>query len=146
MRLKNKKGQSVLEYAVLIALVIGALILLSFYIKGAVQGKIRESADDIGVAFDKEHGGYHRVTELKDPEVTHSAVKILTQDRGKDEGTYIEIPEGRTWRSQTLNVGEGSEVQWTEDSAVRTVDETSTTNTAILPPLSGDQTVVDGDK
>ena len=46
--LNQKRGQSTLEYAVLIVVIIGALLTLQVYIKRGVQGRFRSAADDIG--------------------------------------------------------------------------------------------------
>ena len=46
--LKKMKGQSTLEYAVLIIIVIGALLSIQVYIKRGIQGRLRSAADDIG--------------------------------------------------------------------------------------------------
>lgn len=45
---KKTKGQSTLETAVLIMIVIGALLSIQVYIKRGVQGRLRSAADDIG--------------------------------------------------------------------------------------------------
>ena len=45
---KKKKGQSTLEYAVLIIIVIGALLSIQTYIKRGVQGRLKSASDDIG--------------------------------------------------------------------------------------------------
>jgi cytoskeletal protein RodZ len=42
------KGQSTLEYAVLIIIVIGALLSIQVYIKRGVQGRLKSATDDIG--------------------------------------------------------------------------------------------------
>ena len=42
------KGQSTLEYAVLIIIVIGALLSIQVYIKRGIQGRMRSATDDIG--------------------------------------------------------------------------------------------------
>ncbi len=47
----NKKGQSTLEYGVVIAVVVAGLLLMQNYIKKGVQGKLKESADDIGSQY-----------------------------------------------------------------------------------------------
>lgn len=47
----GKRGQSTLEYAVLIVVIIAALIAMQTYLKRGVQGKIRESSDQIGEQF-----------------------------------------------------------------------------------------------
>ncbi|MCR4337120.1 MAG: hypothetical protein NUV91_04865 [Candidatus Omnitrophica bacterium] len=49
--LKKMKGQSTLEYAVLIIIVIGALLTIQVYIKRGVQGRLKSATDDIGDQF-----------------------------------------------------------------------------------------------
>lgn len=48
----NKKAQSVLEYSLVITAVIAALVVMNFYLKESVQGKMKESSDQIGRQFD----------------------------------------------------------------------------------------------
>ncbi len=50
--MKIKKGQSTLEYALIITVVIAALLAINVYMKHGVQGRLKESADDIGQQFD----------------------------------------------------------------------------------------------
>ena len=45
---KKKKGQSTLEYAVLIVVVLAALIVGQSYVKRAQQGSLMDSADRLG--------------------------------------------------------------------------------------------------
>jgi len=49
--LLNKKAQSTLEYAVIIAVVVAALIAMQAYVKRGLQGKIRSASDDIGEQY-----------------------------------------------------------------------------------------------
>jgi len=46
--LNQKRGQSTMEYAVLIVIIIGALLSIQVYIKRGVQGRLKSAADDIG--------------------------------------------------------------------------------------------------
>ena len=48
----GKKGQSTLEYAMIIAVVVGGLIAMQIYMKRSVQGKLRQSTDSIGGQFE----------------------------------------------------------------------------------------------
>ncbi|MCD4780108.1 MAG: hypothetical protein K8S27_06110 [Candidatus Omnitrophica bacterium] len=48
---KRQKGQSTLEYAVLIIIIIGALLSIQVYIKRGLQGRFKSAADDIGDQF-----------------------------------------------------------------------------------------------
>jgi uncharacterized protein (UPF0333 family) len=56
----RKKGQSTLEYAVVIAVVVAALVAMQAYVKRGLQGKLRASTDEIGDQFSPNHTGvYH---------------------------------------------------------------------------------------
>jgi hypothetical protein len=48
---KRQKGQSTLEYAILIIVIIGALLSIQVYIKRGVQGRLKSATDDIGTQF-----------------------------------------------------------------------------------------------
>jgi Flp pilus assembly pilin Flp len=45
---KQKKTQTAVEYAALIIIIAGALIVFSVYLKRASQGRIKEAADTYG--------------------------------------------------------------------------------------------------
>lgn len=49
--LNKKKAQSTLEYTIVIAVIVAALIAMQGYFKRGVQGKMRQSTDDIGDQF-----------------------------------------------------------------------------------------------
>jgi len=66
-RLFNKRAQSTLEYAILIAVVVGALIGMQTYVKRGLQGRLRAATDDVGSQFEPalttvdqtlQHGAY----------------------------------------------------------------------------------------
>jgi len=48
---KKRKGQSTLEFAILIMIVIGALLSIQVYIKRGLSGRLRSAADDIGEQY-----------------------------------------------------------------------------------------------
>ena len=48
---RKKKGQSTLEYAILIIIVMAALLSIQVYVKRGVQGRFKSAADDIGDQF-----------------------------------------------------------------------------------------------
>ncbi len=61
MRIINRKGQSTLEYAILIIIIIAALVSLQTYIKRGIQGRLKSSADDIGDGYTLAEGAnYHK--------------------------------------------------------------------------------------
>ena len=51
-RIFNKKAQSTLEYAILIAVVVGALIGMQTYVKRGLQGRLKAATDDVGSQFE----------------------------------------------------------------------------------------------
>ena len=48
---RNRKGQSTLEYAVLIAGIVGAVLIFKPYVQRTVQGRLKESSDRVGYKF-----------------------------------------------------------------------------------------------
>lgn len=58
------KGQSTLEYAILIIIVIGALLSIQVYIKRGVQGRLKSSADDIGEQYSPGNTNYTSTTRV----------------------------------------------------------------------------------
>ena len=50
-RRRKRKGQSTLEYAILIIIIIGALLSIQLYIRRGVQGRLKSATDDIGDQF-----------------------------------------------------------------------------------------------
>ena len=65
-KLLNKmKGQSTLEYAILVIIIIGALLTIQVYIKRGVQGRLKQSADDIGDQFDPGNTNVIKISSTK---------------------------------------------------------------------------------
>lgn len=52
MFLRNKQGQSTLEYALLIAAVVAGLVMMQIYLKRGIGGRLKSGADNIGEQFD----------------------------------------------------------------------------------------------
>lgn len=61
-KMLNKRGQSTLEYAVLIVVIIAALIAMQVYLKRGIQGRMRESSDQIGEQYSPGYTTSNRVT------------------------------------------------------------------------------------
>ena len=97
MFLRAKKGQSTLEYAIIIAVVVAALLAMQVYIKRGVQGKLRSSTDDIGEQYSPgiTTGAYTTTTGSTTHESRVSGgVTTTTIDRGDQEITGSEtVPD-----------------------------------------------------
>lgn len=71
MFLRAKKGQSTLEYVIMIAVIAAALVAMQAYIKRGVQGKLRSSTDEIGEQYSPGYttGSYTTTTGSTSTEV-----------------------------------------------------------------------------
>jgi len=87
--LRKIKGQSTLEYAVLIIIVIGALLSIQVYIKRGIQGRLRSATDDIGEQYSVGNMNVRTVTT-----VTGSTNETFVRGQSKslllkDEATEV---------------------------------------------------------
>jgi len=48
----NHKGQSTVEYALIIAVVVAGLLLMQHYVKRGYAGRLKSAADEIGEQYD----------------------------------------------------------------------------------------------
>ena len=92
---RNNKGQSTLEYAVLIIIVIGALLSIQVYIKRGIQGRLRSAADDIGDQFSVGNTNYTRTV------TTHSETKDMFKNG---------VTESKLTAAETTNETVNSEI------------------------------------
>ncbi len=58
MLLQREKAQSTVEYAIIIAVVISALLAMQFWMRRGVMGKLRDSSDQIGDQFNSFEATY----------------------------------------------------------------------------------------
>lgn len=54
-RQHKQRAQSVLEYAVVVACLAGALLVMQIYVKRSIQGRVRDAADEIGEQYSAKH-------------------------------------------------------------------------------------------
>jgi Flp pilus assembly pilin Flp len=66
----NRKGQSTLEYSVLIALIVGAIIVIQPYVGRALKGRYRDSTDNIGGQYDSGHMIADHTTTIEESRAT----------------------------------------------------------------------------
>ncbi len=93
MLIRRIKGQSILEYAMIIAVVVGALLAIQIYMKRGLQGRLRESSDQIGEQFDAENTQVSRTT-------THVGTTKQTVESGTTTSTTT--GEKRTEKGQDV--------------------------------------------
>lgn len=86
--LLHKKGQSTLEYAIIIAVVAGALLAMNIFMKRGVEGKLRSSTNDIGEQFEAGNTTYNKHTESHGTTVqTVTGEKTVSENIGEGEST-----------------------------------------------------------
>jgi len=100
---KKTKGQSTLETAVLIMIVIGALLSIQVYIKRGVQGRLRSAADDIG---DQYSAGNTNVRKT----VTVTSNTTETNDQG--EVSSLLRADETTVTNRTQNIVNLTQEYW----------------------------------
>ncbi len=72
---RSSRGQSTLEYVILLGFVVAALIAMGIYMKRGFQGKLRESTDQIG----EQYSAGHTVSE-------YTTVNSMTQTESTSPG------------------------------------------------------------
>ncbi len=84
----KQKGQSTLEYAMIIAIVAAGLIAMQIYMKRGVEGKMKESTDSIGQQFDADNTVTSTTTNRVGTSVEQTAGGItkVYSDGGDDLG------------------------------------------------------------
>jgi len=86
--LKKKKGQSAVEYALVIIVAIAALLAINVYMKKGMQGRLKESTDQIGRQFDPK-AGYEYSWRTASNGITNS-----TENRIQGSGNTVSIVGG----------------------------------------------------
>lgn len=90
----KKRGQSTLEYAILIVVVIMALIGIQAYLKRGISGRMRDATDQIGDQFSPEFTSYNITTD-----------------------TYADVSENMTGGATTTTYND----QWTQRTGSETM-------------------------
>ncbi|MCP4652937.1 MAG: hypothetical protein GY858_06085 [Candidatus Omnitrophica bacterium] len=91
--MKLRKGQSILEYAVLLAVIIAALAVMQTYIKRAYQGRLKREADNLGQQYSPGHTVTLNATVTESDSVTYSGGKTDPDDSDLIDGE-VEVPDG----------------------------------------------------
>lgn len=82
--LRNHKGQNTAEYAIVIALIIGAVIAMQTYVKRGLQGRMKDATDK--VATDTSDLGTTKQYEPYYSEQSMTTAQKSTQDVTTAEG------------------------------------------------------------
>lgn len=69
MGYKNKNGQSILEYAILMGVIIAAVLVMQMFLKRHFAGGLKESAEKMGEAFSTSGTTISRSNKLQENQV-----------------------------------------------------------------------------
>ena len=67
MRLFSKKAQSTAEYAILIGLVVGVLVVMQTYIKRGIQGRFKDATDSYVTSIDDDATNWALISNVTTP-------------------------------------------------------------------------------
>ena len=99
-------GQSIVEYAVLAAVVVGGLALMALYVKHAIAGRWRSAGDSIGEQYDARRTSSN-LTLRVDTETTTTST--LLPDQTLSDGSTGDVMETTTTIQKDETTRSGSE-------------------------------------
>ena len=82
----KRKGQSTLEYAIIIAVVIAGLLAMQHYVKRGYEGRLKGASDDMGEQFDP---GYYNASY----NTTQESQVTQTVENGVSRTNYTDDQE-----------------------------------------------------
>ncbi len=100
--LKTRKGQSILEYAMLLAVIVAVIVAIQIYVKRSVEGKLKTSADQIGEQFTT---------------AETNTIQTIRQTARKEEtlaGNEATGVDGKPWSQSKIQTVE-EEADWAKD-------------------------------
>jgi hypothetical protein len=106
---KIKSSQAILEYSILLALIIAALLIMHLYIKRAYQGRIRREADGLGQQYAPGHTSSKTVTTTTSNSITYTGgttsvadnpaggdALVATDGAQIEDGTSVSVSRSKT--------------------------------------------------
>ena len=99
---KTRKGQSILEYALLIGIIAVGLLIMQNFIKRGFQGGLKQRADQMGDQFSASGTQIHRSQEMLTDQV-------ITQESGTKSGTalgdFVDAKDKEHFTGKALDMG-----------------------------------------
>ncbi len=90
-----KRGQSTLEYVILIVIVIAAILTMQVYMKRGVQGRWKSAVDDMGEQYDP---NTTKIDLVFNYDTTSNSEVVI-----KNEGDFVTMRYDTTRSSETRN-------------------------------------------
>ena len=98
--MKKELGQSTIEYAVLVMIIIGVFVATSNYVKRGIQGRWKAAVDDVGDQYDPRTA----VTDITSSLISSADIRIRAfnvvtggiQTERRDFSSALEVKQGST--------------------------------------------------
>ena len=103
---KMRNAQSTLEYALILAVIVGALLTMQNYLKRSVQGQLQSKADDIGEQYSP------GLTKKTDHMLSKVDTIVETTSYGESGKTKTEITGGSQEQTSTREIKSLDTEKW----------------------------------
>jgi len=104
--MRNHKGQTILEFTVIIIIILGVLITMKDYIKRGVQGRWKSATDDFGDQYDPQFVNSNIVYATQSNSVSQVSVINTTVDNVPGQWTNrVDITNAVETKSGSTQVG-----------------------------------------
>lgn len=100
LKSSQNKGQSILEYTVVIACLIAALVAMSVYIKRGVEGRLRVTSDSIGEQYSPRNTESDIATSQEG-----DSTSLVYRAQGLADRIWFTIREDRIDKEETTRDG-----------------------------------------
>ncbi len=90
---KTKKGQSILEYTLLLGIVVAGILIMQHFVKRGFQGGLKDSADKMGDQFSASGTSTYRSVSLTTDKIITEETATTT-DGASGIGAYVDNLEG----------------------------------------------------
>ena len=98
MFMRNARGQSTLEYVILVGFIVAALIAMGVYMKRGVQGRFKESTDQVGQQYSPGYttSDYTTTTNVAQTENVDAGVTTTNITQNQQQKTGSETVAGQS--------------------------------------------------
>lgn len=99
---RKRKGQSLLEYALILAAIVVAIVFMQTYVRRGLQGRLKGAADDIGEQFGFGGNYNYMINRVSETNETTTNANIVTRysDVTNRTGYQILNAKAEPWRMQ----------------------------------------------
>jgi hypothetical protein len=113
------KGQSIVEYVILLAVIIAAVLIMQVFIKRGYSGRLKGAADDMGDMFSASNTSWNQSTTMTGTQYITSEIGTTNAGLGQIKTTGLQEVGDRDIYSYTNRTGGNTTmyVNVTTDSA-----------------------------